>query len=261
MWRRSTGARRGRTYTRIVCRAYRRVPFYREQWAEAGTPSPVSAPVPASTVAAAGDRFMPLSAPDDPIPQLHGGELFDALMLTERYSPSDELFDVREGLLDHTTIGPRGSGRYRVVLSSDARVAPYDGEKLRDTTLSAYRSAANAVLLADDDQLAGLGIDPTASGSPDRRVLRRGDLTQLPSIDILMDTELGYLGARRQSCGRFHVDENRLDVRELNGVLVFTRLDRENPTLLHIAPTGGSAVGLDRCASHDGLVLTAEGRA
>ncbi|HIW62441.1 MAG TPA: hypothetical protein H9881_08295 [Candidatus Stackebrandtia excrementipullorum] len=242
-----------KAYRRTVDRAYRRVPFYREQWAETGDPTPIPVAVPAAELAAR-HRFTPVGEAAGEHPVLRGRELYEALLFTERYSRDDTVFDVQPGLRDLTSIGPDGSGRYRVVLTHDAEVDPHAENDLRRTTFTAYTSTARRVLLGDARQLAGLGLEPqTVDGD---QILLRGGVTELARLDVLYDEDLGYLGARR-SCGSVHLNPRRVDVRMLDGLVVFSRTDRDNPTLLHIAPTGGAAARLGRCGVHDEPVLLA----
>lgn len=234
---------RDRRYERLSRLAYQRVPHYREEWAAAGTTTPVPTPVPV-TLLAARHRFVPIGA-DATAAAPSYDDLFETLSLTERYNPDDTLFDVQSGLRDVEFIGPKRTGRYRVLLAADADVDPTASVDPREATAAEYVGSDRPLLLAAPDQLAALRERGVAVGD---RVLRRGDFGDLADLDLLWTTEFGYLGARRASCGRVHVRPG-VDVRLLGSTPVFTRLDRENPTLLHIAAS--DPVTLTPCSHHD----------
>ncbi|MFD0556015.1 hypothetical protein FB566_1236 [Stackebrandtia endophytica] len=241
-------AGRDRRYERLSRLAYQRVPYYREEWAAAGTVAPEAAPVPMAALAS-GHRFVPIGA-DTTAVLPSPVDLFETLSLSERYTPDDVLFDVQPGLRDVEFIGPKRTGRYRVLLAADADVDPTASVDPREATAAEYTRSARPVLLADPDQLAALRERGVPIGD---RVLRRGDFDDLAELDVLWTVELGYLGARRISCGRVHIRPG-VDVRLLGSTTVFTRLDRQNPTLLHIAPA--VPVALSPCSHHAEPALT-----
>jgi len=244
---------RDRRYERLSRLAYQRVPYYREEWAAAGTAKPVATPVPVAALAA-DHRFVPIGADSSsPVPSLD--DLFETLSLSERHTADDTLFDVQSGLRDVEFIAPKRTGRYQVLLAADADVDPTAVVDPREATATRYSASTRPLLLADPAQTTALRERGVPIGD---RVLRRGGFDDLAELDVLWETNLGYLGARRPSCGLVHVRPG-IDVRLLGSTPVFTRLDRENPTLLHVAAAdldSQSPVALISCPSHPEPALT-----
>jgi hypothetical protein len=226
----------------------RSVLFYREQWALTGTshpaPTPVSAlPDPPHTLCPFAHGWSP-----DREPPLWTGEpwpLRRALRMAGcgRCVP---VLEFRPSLLDRRRLGP---GRPYGVLLSPAAVV----------TSPQHRAALNASaggrgwVVGGPDELASL-----PPGIRLRPVLRLpGAAAAVPAPDasvVLFEPRLGYLGAVRPQCRRFHLDAY-VHAHERSGTVTLSLLGRRRLTLLDIVPPGADSLRLDRCPRHGTPIL------
>jgi hypothetical protein len=238
----------GWRYRRAVRRAFGTVLFYREQWAVSGVDEPVPTPVselpdPPHSLC----RFARPWSPDRE-PSLWTGELWPfarALRMAGcgRWRP---VLELRPALLDRTRLWRA----YRVVLSPSAVVAsPARRDLLNESALA----GRTGWVVGGAAELAGL---PARAGL--RPVLRLPvSAAADPPPDgpaVLFEPRLGYLGAVRPGCRRFHLDR-QVYARERSGVVTLSLLGRRRLTLLDMVPPGAGSVRVERCPEHGVPVL------
>jgi hypothetical protein len=228
-----------------VRRAFGTVLFYREQWAMCDAVEPVPTPVsqlpdPPHSLSAFARPWSP-----DREPSLWTGELWPlarALRMAGcgRWGP---VLELRPALLDSTRLWP---GRaYHVVLSSSAVVA--SPEHRASLNASAFEGAA-AWVVGGADELSGLPAHPGLR--PVLRLPVRAAADPAPDAPaVLYEPRLGYLGAVRPRCRRFHLDR-QVYARERSDVVTLSLLGRRRLTLLDVVPPAADSVRVERCRQH-----------
>lgn len=248
-----------RRYLRAVAAAYGTVPYYRERWLR-GVAASERRPTPAADLDRQLARLFPIAQPlaaRGELPPWLGDprELFEALLLTERYDPADPLIEVRRALLDWRHLGPGRIGRYGVVLAPDAITVP--GAPALPAGIGAMRQIS---LLGTAAELAA--ITP-AIEVPARRFARvvlgdkRAAADEDPSPALLFDRHLGYVGARSGSCGEWHLNWRRVHCRETDAGLAFTKLAQRRPALVDVVPAQTAFRAVAACPVHGSPVLVA----
>lgn len=225
-------------YRRVVGHAFRRVPFYRDQWVAAGRALDEPEPTPSAALAGQLHRLCPFARPFDPAgePSLWIGEariLREALTLVgaPRRTP---VLEVRPAVLDRRTLGP-GGPRYGVLLGPDAKVVNEARRRaLNAEALELATAAGRAVVVGDrqalDEVLPRLdGVDVTT--------VERVSLAQATAGEngtLVHDPHLGYF-AGRASCGRIHLLWRRFHARRAGQVTTVSAL-RRRPVLVDVIP-------------------------
>lgn len=251
-------------YRHAARRAFRTVPFYREQWAAAGRPLRDPVPVEAGELRTQLFRLCPLARPHRPgrEPSLWTGDPRDlraALALAGALPAGLPVLEVRPALVDWTELG-RGGPRYAPVLSPGAVVADPARRAALNARAVALAGATGAVLVGAPDELHAVLAE---LGVAARTVLRLRPGQPAPGHGpaVLHDPQLGYLGARVRSCGRFHLDHARYHARaDPDGVLV-TKLRQTRPTLVNVRPAGARTVTVRYCPDHHSPTLDAQAAA
>jgi hypothetical protein len=234
-----------RRYRRAVRRAFGKILFYREQWALCDAVEPVPTPVsqlpdPPHSLCAFARPWSP-----DREPSLWTGELWPlarALRMAGcgRWAP---VLELRPALLDRTRLRPWRA--YSVALSSSAVVA--SPEHRDSLNASAFDSAA-AWVVGGADELSGLPAHTELR--PVLRLPVRAAADPAPDTPVVLyEPRLGYLGAVRPRCRRFHLDRH-VYARERSGVVTLSLLGRRRLTLLDVVPPDADSVRVERCPRH-----------
>lgn len=238
-------------YRRAVRRARRTTLHYREQWALSGATEPVPTPVAALpdpphtlrpfTLGWSPEREPPLWTPPR-------WPLRRALRLAG--CGWGRVVELRPALLDHRRLGPRRP--YGVLLSPSAVVTSPEHR----AALSASTDVKGWVV-GGPEELASL-----PAGTPLRPVLRlpiaaaAGPAPAGPAL--LFEPRLGYLGALRPRCRRFHLDRH-VYARERSGTVTLSLLGRRSLILLDVVPPAADSVRIDRCPRHATPILVGAG--
>jgi hypothetical protein len=267
-----------------VDRAFREVPFYRDQWATAGRALAEPHPVRADTLDDELFRLCPLRSPWDPRhePTLWIGDpraLADALAVAG--VSRDPVLEVRRAVVDRTRLrrfGPRngavvdrtrlgraGNG-YGVLLAPDADVAS-DARRLALElgSLKLAMDHGRAVVVGSpaelgeivpraDAALDGVGVEWTP--------VHRLTPAQAAGADhehrvVVHDPHLGYLAATAPDCRGVHVLWRNVHVRATEHGLLFTRIRGRRPTLVNVLAADPGFADVGRCAVHGTPALTA----
>jgi hypothetical protein len=239
-------------YRRVVRSSFATVPFYRHRWATHGRTDPVLVPgrtgahggavLPADVEAALVD-LVPLAGgsrePDTSrglgavLGPLRPGTLVAVLGGAGMRPPTDLPRGVRGCVLEPDTVAA-------------------DGASAALAELTAALTRGDTVLAAgtDKDLVRLSGMLP-AELSP---LLRRRPLRELDQLDggpygLLHDRLLGYLGAFGD-CGRWHLDWQRVHVRETDAGLAFTLLRQDSPRLVDVLVGDGVRGRVVPCPRH-----------
>jgi hypothetical protein len=240
------------SYRRVAARAFRRVPFYREQWAVAGRTLEDPEPVPADALTDQLFRLCPLGRPWRPgaEPSLWIEDRTALRQAVRMVSDVRTVLEVRSSFLDRTSLG-RGV-RYAVVLPPGADTV--DEERRRTLNRRAETLPGGSVLIGSPRELAAVGDE--IAGAPVPRLSLRAALDG-DAVALVHDRRLGYYAARRPSCGRLHLLWRRFHLRlDDEGTPMITDLHRTRPTLVNIVPAGAPPISAGHCPDHDGPVLT-----
>jgi hypothetical protein len=258
--------RQARRHRRAVRRAFAEVTFYREQWAMADSPLDDPVPTAVTDLPDPPHTLTPFARPWSPArePSVWTPDpaaLAAALRLAGCGGRGRAtVLEVRDALLDqHRLPGRFGGPAYGVLLSASAIVADTARAEERNVKTLAQAAARGRVWVvgapADLSALPGLadGRLDTVHRVPVSFVEHPADGGERPVV--LHDPVLGYVGARVPDCGRFHVDWQRVHVRERAGVVTFSLLGRRRPTLLEMCPSGVDRLRVAICARHATPVL------
>jgi hypothetical protein len=261
-WRADRDRRR---YRRAVRRAFATVTFYREQCAAAGRLLAEPVPTPAGALPEPPHTLCPFARPWSagrepslwtPAPR----PLARALWLAGCRDRSPVL-EVREALLDRTRLARRSRlrrpVRYGVLLSPTALVTSPEHRAALNRAAAVVAAAGTGWLVASPAELAA---EPAAGGGRLRPVHRlpvaaAAQPGPVGTPTVLHEPRLGYLGAYRPSCGRFHLDTPRVYARDRDGQVSLSLPGSRRPTLLDIVPAGADQVTLGRCEQHRTAVL------
>jgi hypothetical protein len=255
---------------RLACaRAFREVPFYREQWASAGRELPEPLPVTAGELQQELFRLCPLRSQWDPRrePTLWTGEsgaLADALTLADPDQRRMPVLEVREAAVDWTQIGNHRAP-YAFLLRPDADVGG-DGRRLA-LQLAALKLAVDhgrVIVVGSSAELAELlpeldrALAPVVVGwSPVHRVtlMQAASTSDAGVPAVLHDPFLGYIAARVRDCGEFHLLWDRVHAKLSPSGLLFTRLRGRRPMLVNVIPVESGFSEVRCCPSHRTPVL------
>ena len=255
---------------RLACaRAFREVPFYREQWAYAGRELPEPLPVRAAELQQELFRLCPLRSPWDPRrePTLWTGDpgaLSDALTVAGTAPRRVPVLEVRGAAVDWARVGRYGTP-YGFVLRADADVAS-DGRRLA-LHLAALKLAVDhgrAVVVGSSHDWSQLlpeldsALDAVAVQWSLVRRMTLAEASQAEAVEepaVVHDPFLGYIAARAPDCNEIHLLWDRVHAKVSSDGLLFTRLRGRRPTLVNVSAvdTGFSAVR--RCRLHGTPVL------
>jgi hypothetical protein len=253
-------------YARAAERAFRQVPFYREQWAAAGHPLRDPVPVAAAELQEQLFRLCPLARPHRPErePSLWIGDPADlrrALAIAGALATGAAVLEVRGAIVDWRDLGRRGP-RYAPVLAADAPIADPARRTALNAEAAAFAAAAGAaVVVGSPAELAVvLGeLSGTARLLPLPRVTLDGAGDGGPAL--LHDRHLGYLGAWVRACGRFHLDWRHVHARADQGGVLITKLRQTRPTLVNVRPAGAGRAAVQVCPLHGTPALLPHGAA
>ncbi|MDR8414762.1 hypothetical protein MTP10_39305 [Nonomuraea sp. 3-1Str] len=255
-----------RAYRRVVSTAFRRVPFYRDQWVAAGRALDEPEPTPSAALAGQLFRLCPFALPFDPSrePSLwtgDGSDLRDALALAgaPRRTP---VLEVRAAVLDRRTLAAppfawRGP-RYGVLLGPDAKVV--DESRRHALNAAALRLAAEAgravvvgeraALDAVLPELTGVRVSVVERLSL-ARAAKVGDApVRAGDAAVVHDPRLGYLASVVPCCGRTHLLWRHFHARPAGGTLTFTALRRRRPMLVNVVPDDPGTPAIAVCPEH-----------
>ncbi|GGO80795.1 hypothetical protein [Nonomuraea cavernae] len=270
---RFSAARWERAYREVVASAFRRVPFYRDQWVAAGRALAEPEPTPSAALSGQLHRLCPFARPFDPSrePSLwigDGRDLRDALALAgaSRRTPVAE---VRAAVLDRRALGPRGP-RYGALLAPGADVVDEDRRRALNAAalalLGAPAQAGQVIVVGERAALEALGpeLDDVRAHAVER--MTAASAVQDPRPGVLYDPHLGYFAATHPACGRAHLLWRRFHARPAGRAWAVTALRRRRPVLLDVLPDGSGTPGATTlttgtpatavCADHGTPVLT-----
>lgn len=254
---------------RLACvRAFREVPFYREQWAYARRELSEPLAVTAGELQRELFRLCPLRSQWDPRrePTLWTGEsgvLANALTLAGADWPRIPVLEVREAAVDWTHIGHRRP--YAFLLSPDADVGG-DGRRLA-LQLAALKLAVDhgrAIVVGSSTELVELlpeverALAPVVvAWSPVHRVtlMQAASGSDVDGPAVVHDPFLGYIAARVRDCGRFHVLWDCVHAKLSPSGILFTRLRGRRPMLVNVLPVETGFSDVRCCPSHGTPVL------
>lgn len=263
-WQTDRGQRR---YRRSVRRAFATVTYYREQCAAAGQLLAEPVPTPGDALPQPPHTLCPFARPWSaeaepslwtPAPQPLARSLWLA-------GCRDRLpvLEVREALLDRTRLPRRFALRrsvaYRVLLSPTAVVISESHRIGLNRAAYAVAEAAGGGWLVGGPAELSVGI--TAAESAPLLPVQRLPVAAAAGTEpvevptLLFEPALGYLGAVRPECGRFHLDPARVFARDRDGRVTLSLLQSRRPTLLDIVPPGADRVALGRCDRHGTATL------
>ncbi|MFI6522663.1 hypothetical protein ACIBF1_44420 [Spirillospora sp. NPDC050679] len=245
---------------RVVERAFREVPFYREQWAAAGRELADVVPAPAERLADQAFRLCPLGRPYRPAhePPLWTGDaaaLRAAVRTAGVPARGVPVLEVRDAMLDRLSLGPAGPA-YGVLLSSEADVLDEERRAALDARAVALAArAGRAAVVGPPDALdhAAALLRSAAAPRPLIRAFARTTPAGAFAADgpvLLHDPVLGYYGARAGACGTIHLLWRHHHARVVDGALEVTDLRRRRPTLCGVVPTGSAGSAVATCPSH-----------
>lgn len=246
-------------YLRGVSSAFATVPLYRETWALRGRTDPVL--VPGKT----GSNGGALPADEvrrrlvDTAPLAGGSTEPDAtrglagLLSGATGRHPHRLVVVVDADVTRPPSGlPRGSRG--CVLHPDAATSA-GGEPVVREVIDTLRRGERVLTIGEDKNIDALrSALPAGLGPPDRVAHHRIDRLPDGPFGLLHDPLLGYLGTVRD-CGRWHVDQRRVYVRETSGGLSFTVLGRTSPRLVDVLIGGGVPGEVHSCPRHGSPVI------
>ncbi|GAA3545608.1 hypothetical protein GCM10022419_027330 [Nonomuraea rosea] len=264
-----SAARWERAYRRMAWTAFRRVPFYRDQWVAAGRELDEPECVPSAGLTGELHRLCPFARPFDaagePSAWIGDGlDLREALALAgaPRRAP---VLEVRAAVLDRRRLG-LGGPRYGVLLAPGAKVV--DEERRRALNAAALGLAAGAgravlvgerpaldLLLPELDAVQVTVVERTTAGEAARTTTARErtpaqEAEPGAGLGVVHDPHLGYFAATVPACGRTHVLWRRFHARHTGGTLAVTALRRTRPVLAGVVPDGADALTLAACPEH-----------
>ncbi|WP_067476140.1 hypothetical protein [Actinomadura hibisca] len=245
---------------KVVRRAFREVPFYREQWAAAGRELPDVVPTPAERLADQAFRLCPLGRPYRPAhePSLWTGDaaaLRAAVRTAGVPARGVPVLEVRDAMLDRLSLGPGGPA-YGVLLSAEADVLDEERRAaLNARAVGLAVRAGRAVVVGPPDALdhAVAGLRSAAAATLRIGVLARTTPAEAFSAGgpvLLHDPVLGYYGARAGTCGVVHLLWRHHHARVVDGALQITDLRRRRPTLCGVVPAGSAGSAVAPCPEH-----------
>ncbi|MGW7478699.1 hypothetical protein ACWGH8_08985 [Nonomuraea muscovyensis] len=260
--RRFGGGRWERRYRRVVDEAFRRVPFYRDQWVAAGRALDRPEPTASADLAGQLHRLCPFARPfdpsEEPSPWIGDARLLrDALALAgaPRRVP---VLEVRAAVLDRRTLGrfPWSLPRYGVLLAPDAKVV--DAGRRRSLNAEALRLAARAgraVLVGD--RAAVEAVLPDLDGVEVVTVPRvtAGEAAGAAEAVLAHDPHLGYFAANDPGCGGLHLLWRHFHARAAGRGPALTALRGTRPALVDVVPHGAEGLAPDLCPRHGTPVL------
>lgn len=251
---------------RVVDRAFREVPFYREQWAAAGRVLAEPVPVASADLAAQQFRLCPLTRPWLParMPSLWTGDpaaLLAALRLAGVAARRLPVIEIRSAMVDWRSLGRLGPP-YAAMLPPGADVVDEERRRLLNAPAATLAARAGRVLVVGTDvelaaaarELDGAEVVPVRRGT----VAEVLDATREATASdpcLAHDPCLGPLGATAPGCGRLHLLWRRFHAREEDGALLVTAL-RRRPALCSVVPAGSAGVTVGRCPEHGTATLT-----
>jgi hypothetical protein len=256
-------ARWERAYRRMAGTAFRRVPFYRDQWVAAGRELDEPECVPSAGLAGELHRLCPFARPFDaagePSAWIGDGlDLREALALAgaPRRAP---VLEVRAAVLDRRRLG-LGGPRYGVLLAPDAKVVDEERRRaLNAAALGLAAGAGRAVLVGERPALDPLlpeldAVQVTVVERTTAQEAAPGPIGERAEpgagLGVVHDPHLGYFAATVPACGRTHVLWRRFHVRHAGGALAVTALRRTRPVLVGVVPDGAEALTLAACPEH-----------
>lgn len=253
----------------VVGRAFREVPYYREQWAIAGEALTEPVPVASDHLVDQAFRLCPLSRPwlpdKEPSPWTGDPEVLAEMLrlagVTRRGVP---VIEVRPSMVDWTSLG-HGGPRYAAMLPPGADVVDEERRLLLNAPATALAArAGSALLVGGPGEVAAVRseLGPEVDVTPVIRgtvgdVARAGSRPGDPAR-LACDPCLGYLGATVPSCGNLHPLWRRHHLRTENGALLVTALQRR-PALCSVVPAGSSGVTVGSCEEHRSAILLITG--
>ncbi len=253
----------------VVDRAFREVPYYREQWALAGKALAEPVPVTSDGLLDQAFRLCPLSRPWLPgeEPSLWTGDplaLLEALRLAGASPRGVPVVEVRASMVDWTSLG-NGGPRYGALLPPGADVVSEERRLLLNAPATALAADAGAVVLVGTtSELSSVRAELGAS--VDVTTVLRGPVGEIAAFGsrpgdpsrLAWDPCLGYLGATVPACGNLHALWRRHHVRTEDGALLVTAL-RRRPALCSVIPAGADGVTVGECAEHRSAILLIAG--
>lgn len=260
-------ARWERAYRAMIGRAFAKVPFYRDQWAEAGRALDEPVPTPSAALAGQTHRLCPFARPFDPSREPSpwigdGRDLREALALAGT-PPRAPVLEVRPAVLDRRSLG-RGGPRYGVLLPPGAKVVDESRRRaLNAAALRLARDAGQAILVGERaaldaflPELDGVRVTAVERMTADRAV--REKAVQEKAVQekgvrgktVAHDPHLGYFAAAGEGCGELHLLWRRFHARLRGGVPAVTALRRTRPVLAGVIPDGAGGLTLGRCPGH-----------
>ncbi|MBW8481174.1 hypothetical protein [Actinomadura parmotrematis] len=254
---------------RTVARAFREVPFYREQWAAAGRELDDVVPVPAALLTDQAFRLCPLGRPYGPArePSLWTGgaaALRAALRTAGVPARGVPVLEVRDAMLDRGRLGRTGPA-YGVLLSPGADVLDEERRALLDARAVRLAARAGRAVVVDVPatlEASAAALADAAGPGVRVRALPRADVATALALDgpvLLHDLVVGYYGARAPGCGRLHVLWRHHHARAAGGRLEITDLRRRRPTLCGVVPGGADGTAVPVCPEHGVPVIAAAG--
>ncbi|MEO5876429.1 MAG: hypothetical protein ABIS86_16450 [Streptosporangiaceae bacterium] len=247
--RRFVAVRSASAYRQAADRAFRRVPFYREQWAVAGRVLAHPRPVPSTDLAGELFRLCPLGRPWRPgaEPSLWIGDRAALRQAVGLVSHARTVLEIRDACLDWTSLG-RGV-RYGFVLPPGADTVDEDRRLLLNHRAETLTGASVLVGTPQDLSVVRLEAEPVPR-------LSLGAALSGEGAALVHDRCLGYFAARPSSCGRLHLLWRRFHLRvDDAGTPMVTDLRRSRPTLVNVVPAGAPPVSVGHCPTHDGPVI------
>jgi hypothetical protein len=255
----------------VVDRAFRSVPFYREQWARGRRALSDPVPVRAQDLATELFRLCPLTRPWKPSrePSLWLGDpgtLADALALAGVLPRRGPVLEVRPAAVDWGRLRILGNA-YGVLLSPEAHVRPRARLAIQVRAFHLAVEHGGAAIVASPSELPDVlrESDEALGGEPLRWTpvhrLSVGDVDAISAAGsgtptVVHDPFLGYLASLVPECGHVHVLWRRVHcIPTVDGV-AFTRLRGRRPTLVNVLPVDPGFSGVDRCGIHGTPVLT-----
>jgi hypothetical protein len=254
-----------------VDRAFRSVPFYREQWAQVRGSLSEPMPVRAHDLADQLFRLCPLTAPWKPSrePSLWLGDpgaLADALALAGVLPRRGPVLEIRQAMVDWKRLYVFANP-YGALLSPDADVRPTGRLVLQLRALQLAEAHGGAAVVGTPFELTGVlrEADEALGGAAVQWTsVHRLTVAEAQAISaagpatatVVHDAYLGYMGSLVPVCGQLHLLWKRVHVRPTVDGLVFTRLRGRRPSLISVLPTDPGFSGVGRCAVHGTPVLT-----
>jgi hypothetical protein len=262
-----------RQHRLTVERAFRQVPYYREQWAKAGRASTEPIPVAAADLHQELFRLCPLPRPWEPSREasLWLGDprvLAEALRVTKALPAAGPVLEVRRAMVDWTRLGPFDNN-YAPLLAPNADVSTASTRTdLQRRGLGLARAYGQAIVVASPTELSpvlrearALVGDVRVDWSVVQRLTAReaavaSGLTGHSTSFVVHDPYLGYFAARDPECAEVHVLWRRVHCHGTSQGLVFTRLREYRPTLVDIIPVEPGFVSVRTCVWHGTPVLS-----